>query len=151
MTGPPWSHLSHAPWLILTVDLCKVYAISTWRRGNSRSVRYCWKPHHLHLEGWDQNTCPSVLKPVFVLMYNMTLMVRGLSDKEPACQCRRCKRHGFNTWVEKIPWRRKWQPTPIFLLENPIHREAWRAVVHGVAKSWTRLKWLSMHVCMAQL
>ena len=27
-------------------------------------------------------------------------------------QCRRC---GFNCWVGKIPWRRKWQPTPVFL------------------------------------
>ena len=35
-----------------------------------------------------------------------------LSDKESACQCRRC---GFNCWVGKIPWRRKWQPTPILL------------------------------------
>ena len=24
-------------------------------------------------------------------------------------------RHGFNLWVRKIPWRRKWQPTPVFL------------------------------------
>ena len=24
-------------------------------------------------------------------------------------------------------------------LENPMDREAWRAAVHGVAKSWTRL------------
>ena len=37
------------------------------------------------------------------------------SDKEPACQCRRHKRLGFHPWVRKIPWRRKWQPTPIFL------------------------------------
>ena len=26
-----------------------------------------------------------------------------------------CRRHGFSLWVGKIPWRRKWQPTPIFL------------------------------------
>ena len=26
-----------------------------------------------------------------------------------------CKRHGFNPLVEKIPWRRKWQPAPVFL------------------------------------
>ena len=37
------------------------------------------------------------------------------SGKEPGCQCRRHKRHGFNPWVRKIPWRRKWQPTPEFL------------------------------------
>ena len=30
----------------------------------------------------------------------------GANDKEPACQCRRPKRCGFNPWVWKIPWRR---------------------------------------------
>ena len=39
----------------------------------------------------------------------------GTSGKEPACQCRRHKRCGFDPWVGKIPWRRKWQPTPVFL------------------------------------
>ena len=36
----------------------------------------------------------------------------GSGDKEPACRCRRC---GFDPWVRKIPWRRKQQPTPVFL------------------------------------
>ena len=39
----------------------------------------------------------------------------GLSDKEPACRCRRCKRCRFDPWVGKIPWRRAQQPIPIFL------------------------------------
>ena len=26
-----------------------------------------------------------------------------------------CRRHGFYPWVGKIPWRRKWQRTPVFL------------------------------------
>ena len=39
----------------------------------------------------------------------------GASGEEPACQCRRSKRHGFDSWVGQIPWRRAWQPTPIFL------------------------------------
>ena len=34
------------------------------------------------------------------------------SSKESPCQCRR---HGFDPWVGKIRWRRKWQPTPVFL------------------------------------
>ena len=37
---------------------------------------------------------------------------RWLSGEESAPQCKRC---GFNPWVRKIPWRRKWQPTPVFL------------------------------------
>ena len=39
----------------------------------------------------------------------------GSSGKEPACQCKRQKRWGFDPWVGKIPWRRAWQPTPGFL------------------------------------
>ena len=30
-----------------------------------------------------------------------------------------CRRPGFDPWIEKIPWRRAWQPTPVFLPENP--------------------------------
>ena len=39
----------------------------------------------------------------------------GGSGKEPACQCRRHKRRGFHPWVGKIPWRRAWQSTHVFL------------------------------------
>ena len=36
------------------------------------------------------------------------------SGKESAYQCRRRpKRHEFDPWVGKIPWSRKWQPTPV--------------------------------------
>ena len=37
------------------------------------------------------------------------------SGKGPACQCRRSKRYEFDPWVGKVPWRRAWQPTPVFL------------------------------------
>ena len=39
----------------------------------------------------------------------------GASGKELAWQCRRHKRPGFDRWVGKIPCRRAWQPTPVFL------------------------------------
>ena len=41
--------------------------------------------------------------------------VGGTSGKQQACPCGRCKIPGFDSWVRKIPWRRKWQPTPVFL------------------------------------
>ena len=37
------------------------------------------------------------------------------SGKKSTYQCRRSRRSGYNPWVEKIPWRRVWQPTPVFL------------------------------------
>ena len=45
----------------------------------------------------------------------------------------------FNRCIRKIPWRRAWKPTPVFLLENSMDRGAWWATVHGVSKNWTRL------------
>ena len=38
-----------------------------------------------------------------------------LSDKESTCQAGDMS--SFHPWVEKFPWRRKWQPTPLFLPE----------------------------------
>ena len=38
-----------------------------------------------------------------------------LSGKESTWKCGRRKRNWFNPWVRKIPWRRKWQPTLVFL------------------------------------
>ena len=35
--------------------------------------------------------------------------------KESSCQCRRYKRRGFDPWVGKIPWSRKWQPNSSIL------------------------------------
>ena len=40
-------------------------------------------------------------------------------------------------------WRRKWQPTLVYCLENPVDRGAWWAAFHGVAQSRTQLKRLS--------
>ena len=42
-------------------------------------------------------------------------------------------------------------PLKYSCLENPMDRGAWRATVHKVPKSWTRLKQLSMHTCIADL
>ena len=40
---------------------------------------------------------------------------RWCSGKESTCQCRRCKRCGFDPWIKKTAWSRKWQSTPVFL------------------------------------
>ena len=70
---------------------------------------------------------------------------RWLSSNESPCQCRRPKTLGFNPWVRKIPWRRKWQPTPVFLPGKSHGQRNLGAIVYRVAKSQTPLKWISMH------
>ena len=44
-------------------------------------------------------------------------------------------RPGVDPWVGKIPWRRTWQATPLFLPGESHGRGAWQATVHGVAKT----------------
>ena len=53
----------------------------------------------------------------------------GPSGKEPRGQYRRYGRRRFNPWVGKMPWRRAWQPTPVFLLENPMDGGAWQGYI----------------------
>ena len=47
--------------------------------------------------------------------YNIQGFPGGAVGKEATCQCRRHTTWGFDPWVGKIPWRRKWHPTPVLL------------------------------------
>ena len=51
---------------------------------------------------------------IFMSVYIHWGFPGGDSGKEPY-QCRRHRRHGFNPWIGKIPWRRAWKPIPVFL------------------------------------
>ena len=60
--------------------------------------------------------------------------------------CLECRRLGFNPWVGKIPWSRKWQPTPVFLLgefhaqRSLVGYSPWGCKELDTAK-WLILKW----------
>ena len=53
---------------------------------------------------------------------------------------------GFNSWVKKIPWRRKWQPTRVFLPGTSHGQRAWRVTVHEVAKESDMTWQLNCHM-----
>ena len=59
--------------------------------------------------------------------------------KKSACQWRRHKRGRFNPWVRKIPWRKKSQPTPVFL-PGKFHgqRSGHKRIRHGWATEHTK-------------
>ena len=61
------------------------------------------------------------------------------------CQCRRCKRLGFDLWVRKILWRSVWQPAPVFLPGKSHGQRSLVAYSPWGTKSGTWLKRLSMH------
>ena len=61
----------------------------------------------------DQN--PSIILPFYIKAMSSQGFPVGINGKELACQCRRYKNHRFNPCLGKIPWRRAWQPIPVFL------------------------------------
>jgi len=65
-------------------------------------------PHSLHL-WYLPFSIPFCQPPPFT----RSSLVAGTIKDPPAMQETR-----FDPWVRKIPWRRKWQPTPVFLPEE---------------------------------
>ena len=62
---------------------------------------------HLHL-----TPCPPPFFLPQIVLNSISHFPGGTSGKEFTCQCRRSR---FDPWAGKIPWRRAWQPTPVFL------------------------------------
>ena len=88
-------------------------------------ITYIYSRLKFHLYG----PCKSVLAYIMfqyfcshwslgiALSPNVMGFPRSLVGKESVCNA---GRHGFNSWVRKIPWRRKWQPTKVFLPEESL-------------------------------
>ena len=82
---------------------------------------------------------------ISVLFYCGVGFPGGASGKEPACQYKKPKKYGFSPWVGKKPWRKAWQPTPVFLPgESHGQRSPTLGLQSvGVAKSQTQLEQLT--------
>ena len=65
-----------------------------------------WKKAHSVLVFWYNLN--------YLLLY-VYLMIWASLVAQMVKICLRCGRLGFDLWVRKIPWRREWQPTPVFL------------------------------------
>ena len=96
------------------------------------------------------NYCYSYIYLCILLFFPTCFMSfpGGASGKEHTCQCRR-----LEMWVCDVilawgrpPGERSGNPFQYSCLENPMDRGDWWAMVHRVAKSWTRLKWLHKYV-----
>ena len=64
------------------------------------------------IRGWHNRFCYLWISEFWaqsLLIYRLLSgLPRWLSGKESACQCMKHGRRGFDPWIEKIPWRRKW-------------------------------------------
>ena len=94
--------------------------------------------YNLWVLPWNKSFC-AVRMPKWIFNSVHSLVTSG---KESICQCRRHEIHGFNSWVRKVPWSRKWQPTPVFLPGESHGQRTLVGYSPWVAKNRTRLsKW----------
>ena len=70
-------------------------------------------------------------------MYITIRKINGISGKETACQCRKCKRHGFCPWSGRSSGEGNGNLLQYLFLENSMDRGAWQASFHRVSKSCT--------------
>ena len=98
------------PTLLLYSNTHMHIQLQSHPKGNPEQLpKNCFLSHILCSEN---NVTQPPQKSVYINMHGFP---GGASGKEPTCQVRRHKRCGFDPWVGKIPWKRKWQPTPVFL------------------------------------
>ena len=65
---------------------------------------------------WEIRYMYTYIPPQDICIHTADSRASLVAQQSRIClQCRRCRRCGFNPWVRKIPWRRAWQPTPVFL------------------------------------
>ena len=96
---------------------------------------WCQALFKIHIYGFKNPLCyNSIYKSVYIyitiVIYNSIyiyiyihihththtyLSTSGFPSTSGVKICLPSRRHGFDPWVRKIPWRRKWQPTPVFL------------------------------------
>ena len=85
-------------------------------------------------------------KNIYTILDNIKcILCESLGASLVAQQLRihlQCGRPSFDPWML---WRKAWQPTPLFLPGESHGRRNLAALVYRVAKSWTWVKWLSMH------
>ena len=75
----------------------------------------------------------------------------GAEVKNPPANAGGARDVGLIPGLGRFPGGGNGNPLQYSCPENPTDRGDWRATVHGVSKSWTRLKQLSTHACKPKI
>ena len=85
-----------------------------------------WKESYENLDSILKSRDITLLTKVYIVKAMVFLVVRLPWWLRQKRVCLQCGRPGFDPWVGKILWRRKWQPTPVLL---PGKSHGWRSLV----------------------
>ena len=97
-------------------------SVNSYNMGEGRTIRVCFSP----IPAFQDTSCfflffcpwDSTFLPLFMFRANSLAPFDTLWASLVAQRLKHLPsmgRPGFDPWVGKIPWRRKWQPTPVFL------------------------------------
>ena len=100
---------------------------SSLKGGHGRPLQYSWLENPMDRGTWrttvhgvaESRARASASAHTYAHVCVYMGFPGGARGIESACQWKRCRRRGFDPWVGKIPWRRAWQPTPVFLPRIP--------------------------------
>ena len=126
-TTPGWCHSFPAHWYFLS------------HRASARLEPSCATAHNPR----DTWSAASFFTKTHLRLPS-TPFPGGRVVKNSACQCRRC---GFHPWVGKISWRKKWQPSPVFLLGKSHGQRSPGGYRPWGPKEWDTAEWTHTHTC----
>ena len=152
------------------LNISHFYWLLYWKKNTKYNITYMWESKILHKwtclqnrnrltdtfrqtwhkPGWRKFIAKKSIwfwlgmgLPNFCKPCTNFWLPRWLSGKEPACQRRRHERCSFHPWVGKIPSKRAWHLTPVFL-SGESHGQR-NLAGYRITQSRTWLKQLSMH------
>ena len=100
-----------------SMDMSWVSSRSWWWTENPGVLQSMGSQSWTQLNSWTELN--RVVRMNEIIYLKRLVLSMGLPGwhigKESVCQCKRYWRHGFDCWIGKFPWRRKWQPTLVFL------------------------------------
>ena len=108
--------------------LCGLYV---WNTFSLPIHRFCILNHIIKRKNTESSKKQNLNLPL-TSIYFIAFISHGSDGKESS------------PWVRKIPWRRAWQPTPVFLPGD----SPWGPQSMGVTKSWIQLSNKVQHVCI---
>ena len=145
----PWSNVLGSFW---GDSLGQMSMLPFWHAGPSATCKigmiYVNVPFITSWTDLIWNTPCDGIRTLYLFYLFLELRVSQVAQWERTlCQCRRCKRYGFDPWVRKMPWRKKWQPALVFL-PGKFHGQREPGGLQSLGSQRVRHDWVTEHTLL---